>query len=376
MSRRKHSESALRRRLRTLAPIVLAAGLLVLTGALALSDGDAQARAQVAPQNTSEPSVAGDAEVGKTLTGNRGTWSGTATITYVNAWLRCDSAGNNCAPVANATATTYALTAADVGSRMRFRVVASNADGSATATSNPTTVVGSTGPPVSTKDPSVTGSAAVDSTLEVDAGTWTGEQPITFTFRWLRCDANGNNCVELSGATDDRYTVRSGDLDRTLRVRVSAQNSEGTRTKLTAPTAKVVAGGVPGLIVLPNGEKSIPVTSVPATARLIVDSVGFDPNPVRSRNSTLSVRIKVKDTRGYVVRDAIVFLRSTPILTSAAPRGKTEQDGTVTYSIQPRADFPIRNGYSVQFFVKAYRAGDNALAGVSGTRLVQVKTAR
>ena len=204
MSRRKHSESALRRHLRTLAPIVLAAGLLVLTGALALSDGDAQARAQVAPQNTSEPSVAGDAEVGKTLTGNRGTWSGTATTTYVNAWLRCDSAGNNCAPVANATATTYALTAADAGSRMRYRVVASNADGSATATSNPTTVVGSTGPPVSTKDPSVTGSAAVDSTLEVDAGTWTGEQPITFTFRWLRCDTNGNNCVELSGATDDR----------------------------------------------------------------------------------------------------------------------------------------------------------------------------
>jgi hypothetical protein len=33
-------------------------------------------------------------------------------------------------PVANATAATYALTAADVGSRMRFRVVAPNGDGS------------------------------------------------------------------------------------------------------------------------------------------------------------------------------------------------------------------------------------------------------
>lgn len=376
MSHRNRSEDTLRLRLRALTPIVLTAGLVFLTGGLALSDGDARAQAQAAPQNTAEPSVSGDAEVGKTLTGTHGTWSGSGTITYANAWLRCDSAGGSCAAVTDATATAYALTAADVGSRMRFRVVASNGDGSTTATSNPTTVVGSTGPPVSTKDPSVTGTAAVDATLAASEGTWTGEQPITFTFRWLRCDAGGNNCIEISGTTDDRYTVRSGDLDRTLRVRVSARNAEGTRSKLTAPTAKVVAGGVPGLVVLPNGEKSIPVGSVPATARLIVDSVAFDPNPVRSRTSTISVRIKVKDTRGYVVRDALVFLRSTPILTSPAPVGKTEQDGTVTYSVQPRAEFPLRNGHNVQFFVKAYRAGDNPLAGVSGTRLVQVKTAR
>lgn len=376
MSHRNRSEDTQRLRLRALTPIVLTAGLVFLTGGLALSEGDARAQAQAAPQNTAEPSVSGDAEVGKTLTGIHGTWSGSGTITYANAWLRCDSAGGSCAAVTDATATAYALTAADVGSRMRFRVVASNGDGSTTATSNPTTTVGSTGPPVSTKDPSVTGTAAVDATLAASEGTWTGEQPITFTFRWLRCDAGGNNCIEISGTTDDRYTVRSGDLDRTLRVRVSARNAEGTRSKLTAPTAKVVAGGVPGLVVLPNGEKSIPVGSVPATARLIVDSVTFDPNPVRSRTSTISVRIKVKDTRGYVVRDALVFLRSTPILTSPAPVGKTEQDGTVTYSVQPRAEFPLRNGHNVQFFVKAYRAGDNPLAGVSGTRLVQVKTAR
>lgn len=373
MSHRDHP-SATRRRLRALAPVVLVAGVLAVTGALAL--GDAGAQASAAPQNTAEPSVSGDAEVGKTLTGTRGTWTGTGTITYTYAWLRCDAAGDNCSAVANATASTYALTAADAGSRMRFRVTAGNADGSTVKTSNPTVVVGSTGPPVATKEPSVSGTASVDSTLTVDGGTWTGEQPITFTFRWLRCDAAGNNCVEIGSATDDRYTVRSADVDRTIRVRVSAQNAQGTRSKLTAPPAKVVAGGVPGLVVLPSGEKSIPVTSVPATARLIVDSVGFDPNPVRSRTSTISVRVKVKDTRGYVVRDATVFVRPTPILTSAAPLGKTEQDGTVTYSIQPRADFPLRNGYSVQFFVKAYRAGDNPLAGVSGTRLVQVKTAR
>jgi hypothetical protein len=83
----------------------------------------------------------------------------------------------------------------------------------------------------------------------------------------------------------------------------------------------------------------------------------------------------VKDTRGYFVRDAIVFIRSTPKVTSGGDKQKTATDGTISYSLQPEADFPLKNGYSVQFFVKAYRQGDPSLAGISGTRLVQVATA-
>ena len=45
--------------------------------------------------------------------------------------------------------------------------------------------------------------------------------------------------------------------------------------------------------------------------------------------------------------------------------------------LTPEVDFPaLRNGYSLQFYVKAYRKGDPALAGVAGTRLVQVPLAR
>ena len=53
-----------------------------------------------------------------------------------------------------------------------------------------------------------------------------------------------------------------------------------------------------------------------------------------------------------------------------------QTDGKVAYSIQPTSSFPLRNGYNVQFFVKAYRKGDPTLAGVSGSRLVQVATAK
>jgi hypothetical protein len=44
--------------------------------------------------------------------------------------------------------------------------------------------------------------------------------------------------------------------------------------------------------------------------------------------------------------------------------------------VRPERDLPIRNGYNVQFFVKAFRQGDNPLGGIAGYRLVQVATAR
>jgi hypothetical protein len=41
----------------------------------------------------------------------------------------------------------------------------------------------------------------------------------------------------------------------------------------------------------------------------------------------------------------------------------------------PRADFPLRDGVNVQFWVRARKQTDPLLAGVSNRRLVQVATA-
>ena len=93
------------------------------------------------PSNTSPPTIAGTAQEGQTLTAGPGTWSGTQPINYAYQWQRCGSSGANCAPIAGATATTYTLTAADVGSTVEVSVTASNMAGSATASSPPTAVV-------------------------------------------------------------------------------------------------------------------------------------------------------------------------------------------------------------------------------------------
>jgi hypothetical protein len=87
------------------------------------------------------------------------------------------------------------------------------------------------------------------------------------------------------------------------------------------------------------------------------------------------IRVRVTDTRGFIVRDALVFVRATPLLTTVPPELATQTDGWATFTVQARQSFPLRRGYNVQFFVRARKAGENLLAGVSSRRLVQVRTA-
>ena len=231
--------------------------------------------------------------------------------------------------------------------------------------------------PKNTAAPTIAGSARQGETLTANVGTWTGDQPLVFEFRWLRCNSGGQNCVQIPNATQQSYVVAKEDVDQTLRVQMTGRNSQGS-TSVTSNQSAKVAGptGPSGAITLPGGLISIPVTSIPADQNLIVDSVQFSPSPVRSHSTPITVTIRIKDTRGYVVRDAFVFLRSTPVVTSTPNDEKTGQDGTIRYTVQPESDLPIRDGYNVQFFVKTYKQGDNPLGGITGYRLVQVPTAR
>jgi hypothetical protein len=360
-----------------------AAALASLATVLALPGGSG-AVTRAVPDNTQEPRISGSATVDSTLSATQGSWNGSPT-SYAYQWVRCPRdgglpSGADCAAIGGATTTKYVVASADVDRRLRVRVTASNADGSKTVASNATAVVRTAdqGRPVNVQAPTLSGTAAQGQTLHVSPGTWNGQQPITYTFRWVRCDTSGNNCILQQGFQDDAYLLREGDVGKTIRARVIARNSRGEASRLTAQSPTVQGPQTPpgpsGVITLPNGEKSIPVTSVPSNERLVVDQVQFSPNPLRSRTEQITVRIKVKDTRGYVVRDVLVFFRSTPLVTRNAQDQKTGQDGWLQLTVTPEHDFPeLRPAYAVQFFVKAYREGDPPLAGVAAYRLVQVQ---
>jgi hypothetical protein len=128
-------------------------GAVVVT-ALAIFATAGIAASTAKPVNSSPPTIAGTAQEGKTLTGNRGTWDNTPTD-YDYFWRRCGAGGGSCSNISGATALTYTLKAVDVGQTLRFRVVAKNADGQTTADSAPTDVIQkAAGPTPTTTTPS------------------------------------------------------------------------------------------------------------------------------------------------------------------------------------------------------------------------------
>jgi hypothetical protein len=230
---------------------------------------------------------------------------------------------------------------------------------------------GTAGPaqaPVNTERPTISDTTPqAGQTLTADRGQWTGAQPMVFTYQWLRCNSGGRQCVPIPGAADRAYTASQDDVGDTLRVRVTARNAAGTGTADSAATSRVAAAPpTPGVV---------PVTAVNPPDRLLIDQVQFNPNPIRSATAPVTVRVKVLDTRGRTISGALVFLRSTPVVTTTPPEGTSGADGWATFTITPERDFRIvfRPGYNLQFFIRARKPGDNPLAGVSTRRLVQVR---
>ena len=217
-----------------LSSVRMAASLLVTLAALAFTATGFAATA-AAPVNTSPPTISGTAQVGQTLTAGNGTWSNAPT-SFAYQWLRCNGGGNSCDTVANATQQTYTLVAADVGSTMRVRVTATNADGSGAAQSEQTAVVApvtSSAAPKNTAPPTIAGTAKVGQTLTANEGTWSGN-PTGYAFQWQRCDADVVVCSNVVGATAKTYLVRIADLGYRLRVRVTARNDKGSATANSA----------------------------------------------------------------------------------------------------------------------------------------------
>ncbi len=95
----------------------------------ATSTAQIAAPAPQPPRNIEVPVVSGLSHETNTLVTTNGVWSGSPTA-YQYQWLRCATpTGGSCAVIAGATASTYTVVHADVGSTLRSRVRATNAVG-------------------------------------------------------------------------------------------------------------------------------------------------------------------------------------------------------------------------------------------------------
>lgn len=340
------------------------------------------------PWADSSPVIVGNAPAtGATITGNNATWlTNPAAPAVERRWRRCDAAGAGCSDIPGATGANYTVTDADVGHTLRFRNIATDADGTSTADSAfvepfipfETHAAGSLGPgdrvhlgifvrttvesrcgaptpvpailnpgnnylydvfsvgsllnepvclvartlpacgvgvspaiytpvfspasgiaanyaansgvafssaalasttlapagasevtvsvgnsastcpaysltlgadaPFASARPTVDGTAVEGSTLAATAGSWSGTPAISHS--WLSCDANGDGCTPIAGASGASYIPTAADVGRRLRARVTAtqgrsvsSDSEPTTVIAAAPTDRTPPAG-------------------------------------------------------------------------------------------------------------------------------------
>ena len=333
---------------------------------------------QALPANTAQPTITGTPAQGQTLTGTQGTWSNSPT-SFAYQWMRCPSSGgapdaSDCAAIGGATTTSYVVAAGDVGSRLRFRVTATNGDGPGTpAASNATVLVTATAPgPPNTQPPAISGQAVVGQTLTASQGTWTGTG-LTFTYQWRRCDTAGAQCADISGATATTYTVVAADSGKTIRVEVTAKSTTGETTVPSAQTAVVTTAASPATG-CPTGTGPIDVDDLSPPARLQVDRQQITPRVVTPGTRTIRIRFHVSACGGRSVEGALVYATAVPYQQFSATEQPSAADGWAVLTMRQLRYFPASGQQQLLVvFVRARKSGEDLLAGVSTRRLVSFK---
>jgi hypothetical protein len=221
------------------------------TNSVNFAEKTSEATAPVAsrvPANTSPPVISEtvssfDNTVSYAV--SQGTWTGAATLTFRYQWRRCNATTTTtCADISGATTTSYTPVNADIGSRLRVVVTVTNSFGSATATSEPSSVVAGLSP-ANSFPPSITGDSETGAVLTSSNGTWSGSAPITYTYEWRRCNSSGASCAAIPGATAQSYIVQTADAGGRIVLAVTAKNVVGTATAVSPPTAVITVSTTP-----------------------------------------------------------------------------------------------------------------------------------
>jgi hypothetical protein len=293
-----------------------------------------------APVDAAPPSISGVPRAGETLTALDGSWTGEPT-SFSYQWEDCDFLGLACLAIPGATEPTYELGASDVGQTVRVIVTATNVGGSSQAVSAASATIAPTQPlpPAASAPPALRGAAVVGQTLSADEGTWSGE-PNAFAYQWQICNAGGEVCVPIIGATASGYRLIAADVGHTLRVLVVATGEGGSGEASSAPSAVIVAEG-----------SAAPInTALPSIAGLDVEGETLTTGDGSWENSPSSFqyawelcnllgsscsRISGASSQSYRLTAADVAHTVRVIVTASNASGSTAAGAPVTSEVLP-----------------------------------------
>jgi hypothetical protein len=165
------------------------------------------------------------------------------------------------------------------------------------------------------------------------------------------------------------------DSGNTLRVQVTARNADGAANATSVPTAVVRAAPRPEPTGCPSGNGVVSADQLSPPARLLVDRQSLTPQPVGRSTTSLTVRYRVSACGGRPVQGALVYVTAVPYNQFSVPaEEQTGSDGWAELSMRRLSGFPAaRSQQLLVMFVRARKANENVLAGISSRRLVSFR---
>jgi hypothetical protein len=225
--------------------------------------------------------------------------------------------------------------------------------------------------------PTISGTPTVGQVLTASPGSWNGTTPITFSYTWKQCDANGSACKNVPNNGSSTFTLVSTNTGNRMRVRVKATNADGASEVSSAPTAAIAASAPPTTTTPPasNGcttsGGTVPIANITSPAHLAIDGFQVSPSPVTFGTRTLSVRVHISGCGGSV-QGALVYVTAVPYnMFQVPPEQMTGSDGWATLTMSALPGFPVSPKQQLLvMFIRARKDGEDLLGGISARRLV------
>ena len=223
--------------------------------------------------------------------------------------------------------------------------------------------------------PTISGTTQEGSTLTATSGSWNGTTPITYSYQWRRCNQNGANCGDINGATGSTYVLKAADVNRTIRVRVTAKNSDGTGQATSDHTAKITRPVAPPTTVNgcpASGTGTLDVSQISSPAHLLIDGQTASPSTITRSVGDLTLRFHVSACNGRPVQNALVLAEAIPFEQFDVPAEvSTDASGWASVTLHRARFFPASPRQQVlAVFVRARKTGEPLLAGIAARRMV------
>jgi hypothetical protein len=234
--------------------------------------------------------------------------------------------------------------------------------------------------PYMNSGPSWSGTPQEGQTLQGHNGLWLyadgtkcppGLRPddCKYAYTWQRCNPDATGCADIPGATSFRYLLREADVGQRVRyvewVTKTDCNAHGldcrtiTRNAVSAPTPVIAAR-----------PEVIPAAEVTGDHRLRADMI----SPARLGRGVFTVRIRIRDDRGFRIAGALVQATVIPeyaVRPSKETRSNADGWAAFTFKVTKR----FRPG-TLWFFVTARKPGESLYAGASTSTLFRLKVRR